>query len=276
MKKIGIIGYGNMGSAIAERVKIKYSVSVFDKDKAKTKNAKGIKVKNSIIDLVNRSEVIILAVKPQDFNDVLREIKNLIKDQLIISIAAGVSTKYIQKILGKGRIIRTMPNLPAQIGKGTIGICRSSSAKKKDLIFTKQLFARLGTVIIVDEKEINKVTAASGSGPGFFARLIELEKIDSSDHEKVVAFITNIIPSYFRAVEKLGLDKHKARLLATSTGVGTADYLHTSGLTAEELRKKVSSKKGTTEAGLKKLRGVATLLETLKAAVKRAKELSKG
>ena len=96
---IGIIGFGNMGSAIGEQLKLKYQLLTFDKDRNKTKNLEDIKIQDNAIDLVNRSKVIILAVKPQDFDTVLGEIKNYCNDKLIISIAAGITTANIENKL---------------------------------------------------------------------------------------------------------------------------------------------------------------------------------
>ena len=120
MVKVGILGYGNMGQAIGESIKREYAVYAFDK--IKNIDSENITLVNNSVDLVKRSEVIILAVKPQDIDLLLNEIKDFVKDKLIISIAAGIATEHIRSQLGdKVRVIRVMPNLPAQVGQGGIG-----------------------------------------------------------------------------------------------------------------------------------------------------------
>jgi pyrroline-5-carboxylate reductase len=132
-KKVGIIGFGNMGSAIAERIKSEYKVFVFDKDKERTTNLSGISVAENITDLLHKVDTVILAVKPQDIEALLKEIKDKVNNQLVISIAAGITTKYIEKILGMVRVIRVMPNIGVIVGKSIYYICKGEFAKEKDL-----------------------------------------------------------------------------------------------------------------------------------------------
>jgi pyrroline-5-carboxylate reductase len=167
-KKIGIIGFGNMGSAIAQRIKAKYKVFIFDKDKEKTKNLKDIKVTDTLVSLVEQSDVVILAVKPQDYDVVLHELKGIVKNKLIISIAAGIPTELIEKVLGNIRVIRAMPNLPARVGNGITYLCKGHFTRARDLRFAQLLFKNMGTTFIALEDIMSEVTAASGSGPGFW------------------------------------------------------------------------------------------------------------
>ena len=275
-KTIGIIGFGNMGSAIAERIKSKYKVFVFDKDKNKTKRLKGIRRIGSINNLVNSVDVIILAVKPQDFDVVLNELKGGITRQLIITIAAGKDTGYIEEVLGKIRIVRAMPNLPAKIGQGTICLAKGSHATGADLNFSDNLFSHLGKTIELKEGQMDAATAVSGSGPGYFYKLIRIENIDPNNGTEISEFAKNkFIPQLSASATKVGFNSDQARSLAVSTSAGTIALLRESGLTPAQLEKQVTSKKGTTEAGLKKLRGIVFLNEAVLAAYKRAKELSK-
>ena len=118
MLKVGIIGFGNMGKAIAFGARALFEVSVFDKDKEKLVDCQSLKAQMQAADLINNSDCIILAVKPQDIGSVLKEIKANFKEQLLISIAAGITTKSIMRQLGiEARIIRIMQNMPAQIGQ---------------------------------------------------------------------------------------------------------------------------------------------------------------
>lgn len=173
MKSIGIIGFGNMGSAIAGRIKSKYRVIAFDEDEEKTKNISGIGTVNSITDLLKQSDAIVLAVKPQDFDAVLSEVKPFAKGKLIISIAAGIKTQYIEKKLGGARVVRAMPNLPVKVGKGISCLCKGKFARGTDLKFSEEIFKKLGKTLVLKENMMDAATAISGSGPGFLCGLIE-------------------------------------------------------------------------------------------------------
>jgi len=280
-KKIGIIGYGNMGLAIAKGIGSKYKVFIFDKDAAKTKKVAKTKATKSIFDLVNNTDVIILAVKPQDFDAVLNEFKHYchfqptrleMGEKMIISIAAGISTRYIEKILGKVRVIRVMPNLPAKIGKGMSCLAKGKFASKTDLIFAKRIFDFIGSTLILKESMINAATADSGSGPGFLFSLVSGKSLKEA--KKFAR--TDFVPALTSAGVDIGFRFQEAQLLAKATAMGSLALLEESGLLAEDLVKQVASKGGTTEAGLKKLkRNIKFLSRAVEAALKRAKELSR-
>jgi pyrroline-5-carboxylate reductase len=270
-KKIGIVGLGNMGLAIAERIKSNYNVFVFDKDKEKTKNISGIGVAGDALGLVNKSEVIILAVKPQDFDSVLNEIQDVVKDKLIISIAAGITTGYIEKFLPDARVIRIMPNIGAKIGKAESSLCKGKNAKDQDLDFARELFNMLGKTWVIKEEMINAATAISGSGPAYIYYDMQAKKIDADSVTEEIK--QEYIQRLKKAAEKVGFDSETALDLAAST---TASSLALSKITAPaDLIKKISSQGGTTEAALKILAEGGSWEEAAKAAVKRAKELSK-
>lgn len=270
-KRIGIIGFGNMGSAIAQRIKTKYNIAVFDIDKAKTENVTGEKIAESVIDLVRDVEIVILAVKPRDFDSVLNEIKDYAKNKLIISIAAGVNTNYIEKYLDEARVTRVMPNLPAKIGKGMICLCLGSSANKEDLTITEQLFRNLGEVLILNEDMMDEATAISGSGPGY---LYDWGK--GKNKEEIRKYAQDIfIPFLAIAAQGLGFTEKQANILAKVTASGSIAFLEESGLSPSELKRQVASKGGTTEAGLEVLHKGGSLEEAAKAALSRAKELAR-
>src|SRR3989338_4774879 len=125
--KIGIIGGGNMGGAIIGGIYKFYTVSVCEQDEKRCRQLqRKYKISfGSLNEVVQKSQVIILAVKPQNFEDLLKSLRPLItKDKLVISIAAGITCRYIEKRLGPDvRVVRTMPNLPVQVGQGITGIC---------------------------------------------------------------------------------------------------------------------------------------------------------
>lgn len=258
-----------MGSAIAGRLKRKYKVAVFDKDKSKTKCLAGIRVVGNALELVKNTDVIILAVKPLDFDMVLAEVKGYIDGKLIISIAAGISTKYIENRLAKARVVRAMPNLPAQIGKGMICLCKGRYAGKAELDFARELFGNLGLTLNVKEGLMNAVTAVSGSGPGYLYKLLQGKR----KREWEECSINDFLPKLSLAAQKIGFTLRQAKALAKTTVLGSIALLKASGLSPKELCLKVASKGGTTEAGLNVLSKGGTLEEAVKAALKRAGEL---
>lgn len=273
VKRIGIIGYGHMGAAIAERARASYEISVYDKDIAKTKSAQGVSIVASIKELVDKSEAIILAVKPQDFDFVLAEIGSFAKDKLTISIAAGIETSYIEKQLKGARVVRVMPNLPAKIGKGMSCIAGGSTAKDTDLKSVVDLFTVLGKALVIDEQMMDNVTAISGSGPGFEYDLFILDKVQAGERKRYVE--ESFIPQLTKAAVILGFHPETAKTLAVTTGNGALAYLEVTRLSPAEALAQVQSKGGTTEAGVKVLKGLATLDDAVKAAAQRSKELSK-
>jgi len=205
---IGVIGYGNMGSAIAGRLKKKYQIQVFDKDSNRTKDLLDMKVADNAIGLVNMSDAVILAVKPQDFDKVLSEIKNHCDDKLIISIAAGVTTGYIQKHLERVRVVRVMPNIGAKIGKAESGLCKGRYASDEDIDFVRELFDYIGRTWIVNERMMDAVTAISGSGPAYIYYDMEINKIDSPNVTKELQ--QEYIRRLARAAERVGFDSRTA------------------------------------------------------------------
>ncbi|MFH1202651.1 MAG: pyrroline-5-carboxylate reductase [Candidatus Omnitrophota bacterium] len=275
MKKIGIIGYGNMGSAIAERLKYNYDTFVFDKDKNKTAGLLRISVCPDTLNLAEKSEILILAIKPRDFDSVLGEIKDRVKDKLIISIAAGISTAYIEKLLGKARVIRTMPNLPAKIGKGMICLCKGRYVLGNDLALTQEVFSSLGETMIVEENHMNAVTAISGSGPGLFCYVLERDNVD---YNNIPEGLKINFTAYLEqtAVNDFGINPKQAIILAQATTSGTIALIKASGLSPRELKMQVASPGGTTETGLNVLEHGGTIEDAIKAAENRAEQLSKG
>ncbi len=270
-KKIGIIGFGNMGSAIAEGIKNEYKVFVFDKDKKKTENLLGISVSRNAKELVKKVDAVILAVKPQDFDNVLDEIKAEVKNKLVISIAAGITTHYIEKQLGMVRVVRVMPNLPAKIGKGMACLCKGNFSTEEDLNFAQKLFGKFGQSLIIEEKLIDAATAVSGSGPGYFYYLIE-----GKGQNEIKKFGQDFfIPALSASAEKIGFSKEQAKILAEATAEGSLAFLESVHISPAGLAKQVASKGGTTEAGLEVLNKGGSLEDAVKAALKRAKELSK-
>jgi len=274
-KTIGIIGFGNMGSAIAESIKSRYKVFVFDKDKNKTAVLKDIIVTNSIGELCAGADTLILAVKPQDFDVVLGEIKPCpnLADKLFISIAAGVNTSYIEKTLGIARVVRVMPNMAIKIGQGISCLSKGKFATEEDFDSTEELFDYMGKTLRIEEEKMAAATAVSGSGPGFYFDIIESILVGNKNPEE---FKKEFIISLTKAAEESGLNHEEGVFLASGTGNACQLLLIKTKLPPSELKKQITSKGGTTEAGLEKLQGsIEHLAEAVEAAKKRAEELSK-
>jgi len=264
MIKVGIIGTGNMGEAIIRGLsgqRKKFSIFVCEKDKKRfNKISKRYRLKKcSIRELTKVCEIIIICVKPQEMDSLLKELKSVLaKNIKVISIAAGVTTPHIEKILGKAAtVLRVMPNLPGLIGRGVSAYCLGKKAAKRDAEITEKIFKTIGKVLRIKENKMDAVTAISGSGPGF------------------LAYIT---ASLEEAALDVGLSKEQARLLSVSTIAGTGSLLEMGFANAKELAKRVASKGGTTQAGIKefKKRKMKSIIKKAAfAAVKRAKELNK-
>ncbi len=260
-KTIGIIGGGNMGAAIIGGIAKKYSVAVCEQDKGRCQLLKR-KFKIVIQDLptiLAKNCIIILAIKPQGFDSLLAEMREHITERhLIVSIAAGISTRYMEKRLwNKSKVIRSMPNFPAQIGEGMTAICKGREVNRTDLSLVCKIFDHVGKTVIVDEKWMNAVTAVSGSGP---------------------AYIFLFMECFMKAARSLGLKESLSRELVIQTLRGSLDLLENQEEDAGVLRERVTSKGGTTQAAMdvfKKGSFEKIFKDALKAAAKRAKELEK-
>ncbi len=242
-KKIGFIGCGKMASAIIKGITtsscgVKYELkgSEVNCEIAElAQNRLGITVLTDNRMLAIDSDVIFIATKPNYVAQVLEEIKDeLTDDKLIVSIAAGVSTEKIQKIIGTKRVIRVMPNTPALVQEGMSGVCKGEFATEEDAQFVMNLLSNIGKVIEVEESQIDIVTAISGSGPAFFYQVIE---------------------DMARAGEKLGLDYEKSLLLATQTAAGSAKMVMNRGeLSVQTLIDNVATKGGCTFVGIQTMK----------------------
>ncbi len=268
-KKIGIVGFGNMGQAIAQKLKLDYEIYVFDKDQNKTSNTSGVIICHGIEDVLSTADLIILAVKPQDFSILLDTIKAFGRSKLVISIAAGISTSFIENRLDAGaRVVRVMPNMPAKIGQGMSCLCKGKSAKEEDIEIAEKVFKHLGKAMILDEEMMYAATAISGSGPGYLCEFIELNGSDPLKIEKFKADLEE-------AAKDIGFSRDAAVELVETTTSGTLKMLKRGDLTPSQLKEQVTSKGGTTEAGLKEWHKKGSLADAVKAAWQRAKELSK-
>lgn len=259
--KIGIIGGGNMGSALIAGLHKKYQVCVCEQDQ---KRAADLKRKYGVCVcglecLAQVCDVIVLAVKPQGMEAVVNELAGALKAKtLVISIAAGITTKFLEKRLpAKTRVVRTMPNMPAQIGEGMTALCKGKKATSRDMNVAQRILGCVGRTVVVDESLIDAVTAISGSGP---------------------AYIFFVVECMLKAARSLGVSQNMAKELVYQTVTGSVHQMRASAEEPAVLRERVTSKRGTTEAALKvfmKARTDTIFLNAMKAAKKRSRELAK-
>ncbi|MCS7151698.1 MAG: pyrroline-5-carboxylate reductase [Endomicrobia bacterium] len=264
MKRIGVCGCGNMGEVLVESAKSlvgSKNVFCFDIDSLKLKrirNQYNVQVVKSNIELVEKSDVFIVAVKPQQIKELFNEISRVVdKNKVVVSIAAGIKIKTISSFLcGEIQIIRAMPNLPLKVGSGVTAICKNKFCTEKNYLFVKQLFEKKGVVIEIPETKMDLITAFSGSGPAY------------------IFYIAEILE---RIANKLGLPKRVIPIVVNYTILGAAEMLVKQKLQAKVLKDAVTSKGGTTEQALKvfyenNLDGI--FFKAVNKAFLRAKELS--
>jgi pyrroline-5-carboxylate reductase len=272
-ERIGIVGFGNMGQAIAWRIKPDYQVCVFDKDRGKVADLGGIKVAGDIKELSKYSQALILAVKPQDIDTLLKALKACIKESLVISIAAGISTRHIERTLAKARIIRAMPNIGSRVGESVTCLCRGAFSTDEDFEFANELLYHLGVVKDISEDMMDAATAICGSGPAYVFYFLEANGIDHRsipDHTR-----HDIMKRLEKAAEAVGFNREDAAFLAVNTFNSSEALLRQLKMPPLELRQMVSSKGGTTEAAIKVLSSGGTWEEAAKAALRRAGELAR-
>ncbi len=218
---------------------------------------KEVHVTQDNVAAIKNADVVVLAVKPQVLATVLRPLKGLLSDKLVISIIAGAEIQTISNLIDSNRIVRVMPNTPALVQTGAHGIYANDVVGTPDRELTSQILAATGLTIWVNsEAQIDAVTAVSGSGPAYFFYLME---------------------SMIRAGKNLGLDEKVATALTLQTALGAAQMAITSSNTPSELRKNVTSPNGTTQAALEvfdRAQISQNIQSALAAAQKRSQELA--
>jgi len=262
--KLGIIGCGNMGSALAKGILSKKvlpfnSIYLSDKDAGRIRplyKKFGIRISTNE-EIAKKCTFIIVAVKPQDSKKLFHSISSLLDSSTnIISIMAGVTISKIESLVNKKvALTRAMPNMAALAGKGMTCVSYNKAVKQKAMI--QKFFSAVGDVMEIEEKHMDAVTAVSGSGPAYFFYLAE---------------------ALAETAVKLGIKREKAVKLAAATLVGSGALLDDLKLTPEALIARIASKKGTTEAALSVLKSKRfkdIVAAAVNAAAKRSKELSK-
>ncbi len=271
MKNVILIGYGKMGSSIAQGWMLKsLNFNFFIVEKVSS--LRSIAIKNGIksyenldqllkFNSIKALDIIFLAVKPQQMSETITVLSRIdFSNTLFISIAAGLSFDWFRSKLKKDiKLIRAMPNLPASVGFGLTGYCKTSNVNDIETQYVQELLGACGKVVYLDsEALIDVVTAISGSGPAYVFYFVEV---------------------LMEIGIKQGLSRANAKTLAIETVIGSARLLENSNIDPRILKQNVTSPGGTTKAGLDILAsndyGLYNLLEkTISAAKKRAIDLN--
>ncbi|WP_311258933.1 pyrroline-5-carboxylate reductase [Microbacterium sp. WCS2018Hpa-9] len=209
---------------------------------------------------VQSARIVLVGVKPAMVPDLLREIApSLPDDAIVVSLAAGVTLQTFADNLGAdARVIRSMPNTPSTVGKGVTGLAAGAAASADDLALVHRLFATVGAVVEVPESQIDALSTISGSGPAYVYLLIE---------------------ELTKAAVGMGFSESDARVMVEQTFIGATALLDASGEEPSELRRRVTSPKGTTERAVAVLQDAhldRTFADAADAALARARELAAG
>lgn len=263
-KKLAVIGLGKLGGILAKAF-IERGLLPPERVRATVKHAEraerrrreyGIDVLTDNLAVAEWGDVILLAVKPSLVRSVLEEIKPVLgPEKLLISVAASVTTGYIEATTGETPVIRAMPNTPCSVGEGMTAVCRGRFATEEQVAMTRHLFDAVGRTVVIDEVHFDAVTGLSASGP---------------------AFIFIILESLAEAGVKVGLPREISTLLAAQTTLGAAKVVLETGSHPALLKDAVTTPAGCTIDGIMELEEGklrVTLIKAVMQATQRAKEL---
>lgn len=242
---VAMIGVGSMGGAIlaglrAPHVHVDGEIAITthsSESAAAFANVPGIIARATAEDpqanqqAVRGAKLVILAVKPWMIHDVIRDIApSLAPDAILVSVAAGVTTTSMEALAPAGvSVVRAMPNTPAHLGLGVTGVAGGASADTTAIDLVRRLFETVGQVLVIEESRIDALSAVSGSGPAYLFLFAE---------------------AFTAAAARLGFSDEEARVMAEGTITGAAALLAESGEDPAELRRRVTSPKGTTEQAI--------------------------
>ena len=264
---LGLLGAGNMAEAIVRGVlrsdrltANQIIVADPNADRRAFFSELGVAATDDNDAVAGSVDTLVLSVKPQVCGDVLAGVARSVGgNTLVVSIMAGISSGYIQRALGGGkrRVVRTMPNTPMLVGEGMVAVARGSFATAADVMSATHLFSAAADVMEVTEDQIDAVTAVSGSGPAYFFYLVE---------------------AMTAAGVELGLTEDQAHRLATRTACGAGHMLVAGPESPQELRRRVTSPGGTTQAAIEHMAAAGLpriVADALAACDRRSKELGR-
>jgi pyrroline-5-carboxylate reductase len=267
-RRIAILGAGQIGEALIAgllstgwRKPEEIAATVRREERVQElKERHGVQATTSNPEAVNGAGLVVIAVKPQDFDGLLGEIGGILSpEQTVLSIAAAVPTTAIEERIAPGvPVLRAMPNTPATVHEGVAGLCAGAHAGDEHLALAEDVLLHVGRVVRVPERYMDAVTAVSGSGPAYFALLAE---------------------AMIEAGILLGLSREDTTELVVQTMFGTAKLLRDEKMHPVELREMVTSPGGTTIRAIRELEqaGVrAAFLNAIQAAMDRGRELAAG
>lgn len=261
MNKLGILGAGNMGSAIINGIKKSgMAVEMFAYDKfAEKLAALPVTACENELEVVKQCKYVLLSVKPQMLGEVLDTVAPAVTtDTVFISICAGISAEFIRQHTMKGaKVVLVMPNMPMMLGEGASAMSCDDSVSPEEFSFARSVIGSCGITEVVPPDKMKEVIAINGSSP---------------------AFIYLYAKGFIDYADSVGIDKGAALRLFAQSLIGSAKMLSDSGMTVDELIKQVSSPGGTTIAGLEKLYDgdiTGDVKRCCEACTKRAYELGK-
>jgi pyrroline-5-carboxylate reductase len=267
-RRVAVLGAGTIGeSLIAGLLRGRWrepgeivATGRRDEHIAELKERLGVEATSSNADAVDGAALVVIAVKPQDFDVLLGEIAAVVTpEQTVLSVAAAIPTASIEERLAEGvPVVRAMPNAPAIVHEGIAGLCAGAHADEPHLALAEEALSHLGAVVRIPEPYMDAVTAVSGSGPAYFALLSE---------------------AMIEAGILLGLGREVSTQLVIQTMLGTAKLLRDQNMHPVELRERVTSPGGTTIRAVRELEqaGVrAAFLNAIQAALDRSRELAAG
>jgi pyrroline-5-carboxylate reductase len=264
MKKIGILGIGKMGFSILNGIiKTKlYSNSDLivyaRRPETISMIPRGVDVAKSELDLFNRCEVFIIAIKPQSFKGVLMKLQNSDHKPIIVSIAGGITLNYLESFFPNGKIIRSMPNMAATINQSVTAISVNKFINNDDLELVIKIFKSFGEAFVIEERDMDKMVGLNGS---------------------FSAFLYYFLDSFIKAGIKSGLSKTLATDTVIKTAKASLALLENDNRSIDQLIKDICSPNGITIEGIKVLKEEnleAIAIKTIEACEKRSIELGKG
>lgn len=274
LPSLAFLGAGSMGGAIlrgvvASGIRIDGGITATNRTAEKAEAFEGLEGVTSIalaerpdgnVEAAAGARIVLVGVKPAMVPDLLHEIApHLAADAIVVSVAAGVTLQTFADVLRTdARVIRSMPNTPSTVRKGVTGLAAGAAATADDLSLVRRLFETVGAVVEVPESQIDALSTISGSGPAYVYLLIE---------------------EFTKAAVGMGFEDADARLMVEQTFIGATALLDASGEDPAELRRRVTSPKGTTERAVAVLQDAhleRTFSDAAAAALARAKELAAG
>jgi pyrroline-5-carboxylate reductase len=268
--RIAILGAGSMGGAILsgllESGATSDGITVTNRTEAKASALRSDRVTSLSSEqdpdanraVLRGARLVLVAVKPAMVPDLLRELRDAFEpDALVVSVAAGVTIATMEELVPQA-VFRSMPNTPSIVRRGVTGLAVGSRASAEDTALVRALFETVGAVVEVPEEKINALSTISGSGPAYVFFLIE---------------------RLTEAARHLGFDEAQARLMVEQTFLGASELLAASDVGPEELRRRVTSPKGTTERAIAEIADAdltAVFDRATASAIQRAEEMAAG